>query len=160
MSERKKVLPTPMHLLHALSLGVVAHLESACGKALAETEAIAGKLDKECERAQKKLLRSRLHLQDAAVDGKARTQARARKRVDELEERLFSLKARRAQTLQYLANLKRDSEESLLLAEGVKAVREAAGKALSMRQTRRASPRATAAGKAAANRARKHLQNS
>ena len=158
MSESKKVLPTPMHLLHALSLVVLVQLERACSKALVESEAFADKLDKECERAQKKLFKSLLHMQDAAVDGKTSVQARLRKRVEALEEKLISLKKRRAHTLQCLANLKRDSEESLVLAEGVRAVLEAAGKALSMRKRRLASPSATAAaGKAAANRARKHL---
>jgi hypothetical protein len=159
MSESKKVLPTPMHLLHALSLVALTHLERVCTKALGEAEAIADKLDKECERAQKKLLKSRLHLQDAAFDGKTGVQTRSRKRIEELEEKIISLKKRRAHALQYLANLKRDREESLILAEGVRAVREATGKALSMRQSERASPSVTAAaGKSAANRTRKQPQ--
>jgi len=158
MSERKKVLPTPIHLLHALSLDVVARLERACSKAIAETESMAGKLDKECEKVQEKLLSSRQHLQEATVKGKNRSRARSHQRVDELEQRLYSLKERRAQTWQQLASLKRDTEESLSLLEGVRAVREAAGKILSRRQSRRSAPRVTVAGNSA-NRLRQQSQS-
>lgn len=152
MQARKKIVTTPLQLLHELALGVVAHLERACSKALAEAESVAGKLDDQCDKAQLRLFMKRLELQDAVSDGKTRQQARLRKRVDELEERFYSLRDRRAEALQYIASLKHDTEESMTLAEGVREVREAADQALSRRQTRRVSARNTAAGKLAANR--------
>jgi len=152
MQAKKKIVTTPLQLLHELALGVVAHLERACSKALAEAESVAGKLDDQCDKAQLRLFMKRLELQDAVSDGKTRQQARLRKRVDELEERFYSLRDRREEALQYIASLKHDTEESMTLAEGVREVREAADQALSRRQTRRVSARNTAAGKLAANR--------
>ena len=152
MQTRKKIVTTPLQLLHELALGVVAHLERACSKALAEAESVAAKLDDQCDKAQLRLFMKRLELQDAVSDGKTRQQARLRQRVDELEERFYSLRDRREEALQYIASLKHDSEESMTLAEGVREVREAADQALSRRQTRRVSARTTASGKLAENR--------
>ena len=142
MQTRKKVLPSPLHLLHELSLGVVEHLESACCKAIAAAETIAGKQDKACMQAQRKLLQARLNLQSVVITGKTRVQARSRKRVAELEEKLFSLKEQRAETLQNLAALRRDAEQSILMAEGVVQVREAARQALRQRKVKHAVYRA------------------
>lgn len=157
MPEKKKIVTSPLQLLHELALGVLAHLESACSKALAEAESVADKLDDECDKAQLSLLMKRLELHDAVTDGKVKLHARLRKRVHELEERLHSLKDRRAQALQYVVSLKHDTEESMTLAEGLRQVREAADLALSQRQTSRVSTRNTAAGKLATNRSRQQL---
>ena len=131
-----KLLATPLHLLDELSLGLIARMESVCCSAIAEAESIAGKQDKVCAQTQKKLLKARLNLQAAVMAGKTGVQTRARKRVVELEEKLFLLKERRAKALQQLGDLRRDTEQSMIMAEGVKDVREAARKALSRRKSK------------------------
>ena len=71
MSSKKKSLPTPLHLLQELSGGLVSHLENACAKAMAEAEKLLGKLEKERGKAQEKLHKNRVKLQDAAAEGKS-----------------------------------------------------------------------------------------
>jgi len=149
MPSKKKSLPTPLHLLQELSGGLVAHLENACAKALAEAESILGKLEKERSKAQEKLHKNRVKLQDAAAAGKAKAQARARKSISEMEAVLDSLKDRQAQTLQYITELKRDAQESLNLAQGVNKVRDAVGKSLSQRAAKVAAPKTAAKAPAA-----------
>ncbi len=103
MPSKKKSHPTPLHFLQAMSEDLVASLETACAQAMSRAESILGKLEKERGKAQEKLHKNRLKLQDAAVAGKAKAQAKARKGVAEMEEILDSLKDRQAQTLQYIA---------------------------------------------------------
>jgi len=129
MSASKKPVSTPLHLLHQLSGSLLEHLESACSQALADAEKLLAKLEKQRGKAQEKLHKSRLKLQDAAVAGKNKAQNKAKGAVGELETLLDSLKDRQSQTRLYIVQLKRDAQESLKLATGVGRVREAAGKA-------------------------------
>lgn len=143
-----KLLATPLHLLDELSLSLVTRLENACCSAIAEAESVVGKQDKACVQTQKKLLRARLNLQAAVMAGKTRGQSRTRQRVAELEEKLFSLKEQRAKALQHLAELRRDTEQSMDMADGVRQVREAARQAVRKRKVqtvyRAGVPRAAA----------------
>lgn len=141
MPKTKKPGATSLHLLDKLSQSIVARLETVCSKAIARAESSACKQAKACEQTQKKLLTARLNLQKASMLGKAGLQTRSRKRVEELEEQLVSLKEHQAKTLQYLASLKLDTEESMLLAVGVREVGEAARKALSMREAKQNAPK-------------------
>ena len=153
MSSKKKSLPTPLHLLQELSGGLVAHLENACARAMAEAEAILAKLEKERNKAQEKLHKNRIKMQDAATAGKSKAQAKARKSIAELEDLLDALMDRQAQTLQYISDLKRDAQESMNLAEGVNKVRDAVSNALNMRNAKPVAEAKTAAPKAAATKA-------
>jgi len=142
MSAKKKSVTTPLHLLHQLSASLLEHLENACSQALIDAEKLLAKLEKQRGKAQEKLHKARSKLQDAAVAGKAKAQAKAKDAVAELEELLDALKARQSETRGYIAQLKRDAQESLKLAQGVGKVKEAAGKALDARETKAAVPAA------------------
>lgn len=133
MSANKKPVNTPLHLLQQLSGSLLEHLENACSQALADAEKLLAKLEKQRGKAQEKLHKSRLKLQDAAAAGKAKAQDKAKNAVGELEKVLNSLKDHQTETRAYIAQLKRDAQESLKLAQGVGKVREAAAKALSTR---------------------------
>ena len=119
MSAKKKPISTPLHLLHQLSASLLEHLENACSQALIDAEKLLAKLEKQRGKAQEKLHKARSKLQDAAVAGKAKAQAKAKDAVAELEELLDSLKASQSETRTYIAQLKRDAQESLKLAQGV-----------------------------------------
>nr|WP_279538612.1 AlgP family protein [Pseudomonas brassicae] len=125
MSASKKPVSTPLHLLQQLSGSLLEHLESACSQALADAEKLLAKLEKQRGKAQEKLHKSRLKLQDAAAAGKAKAQGKAKGAVGELETLLDSLKDRQSQTRLYIVQLKRDAQDSLKLAQGVGKVREA-----------------------------------
>ena len=128
MSANKKPVNTPLHLLQQLSGSLLEHLENACSQALADAEKLLAKLEKQRGKAQEKLHKSRLKLQDAAAAGKAKAQDKAKSAVGELEKLLNSLKDHQTETRTYIAQLKRDAQESLKLAQGVGKVREAAAK--------------------------------
>ena len=148
MSASKKPVSTPLHLLHQLSGSLLEHLESACSQALADAEKLLAKLEKQRGKAQEKLHKSRLKLQDAAVAGKNKAQNKAKGAVGELETLLDSLKDRQSQTRLYIVQLKRDAQESLKLAQGVGKVQEAASKALTSRSAKAAPVAAKSATKA------------
>ncbi len=94
------------------------HLEKACGAAQKEAEALLAKLEKQRGKTQEKLVRARAKLDEAGNAGKAKAQARARSRIAELDDMFAVLQARQSETLNYLAELKRDAEQSLKLAQG------------------------------------------
>lgn len=144
MSANKKPVNTPLHLLQQLSGSLLEHLENACSQALADAEKLLAKLEKQRGKAQEKLHKSRLKLQDAAAAGKAKAQDKAKNAVGELEKVLNSLKDHQTETRAYIAQLKRDAQESLKLAQGVGKVREAAAKALSTRVPAKAATKAAA----------------
>ena len=91
MSAKKKSITTPLHLLHQLSASLLEHLENACSQALIDAEKLLAKLAKQRGKAQEKLHKARSKLQDAAVAGKAKAQAKSKDAVAELEELLDSL---------------------------------------------------------------------
>src|SRR5690606_11502297 len=129
----------------------------ACAQAAVDAEKLLTKLEKQRGKSQEKLHAARTKLQDAVKAGKAKAQAKAKASISELEELLETLKHRQAETRTYIAQLKRDSQESLKLAQGVGKVREAASKALTSREARLAAvkPAAKAATRAAAKPAAK-----
>jgi chorismate mutase len=141
----RKRLPTPLHLLDELCAALVLRLERICTDAIAAAESIAAEHEKNCQQTQKKLLKACLKLQSAAMAGKSGAQSRSRKQIAELEDKLIFLKARRAEFLNYIASLRRDTEQCMMLAEDVKAVGQAAREALYMRKVRQAANRAGAA---------------
>src|SRR5574343_353574 len=140
MSAKKKSVSTPLHLLHQLTGSLLEHLENACSQALVDAEKLLAKLEKQRGKAQEKLHKARGKLQDAAVAGKAKAQAKAKDAVAELEELLDTLKNRQSETRTYIAQLKRDAQESLKLAQGVGKVKEATSKALDAREAKAAAP--------------------
>ena len=154
-TNNKKSVSTPLHLLQQLSHSLLEHLEKACTQALVDAEELLTKLEKQRVKAQEKLHDARSKLQDAAKAGKAKAQEKAKAAAAELEELLAALKTRQAETRSYIAQLKRDAQESLKLAQGVGKVREAAAKALDSRAVAKpaAKPAAKTAAKPAAKKA-------
>jgi hypothetical protein len=149
MSAKKNPVSTPLHLLQHLSHSLLEHLENACSEALVDAEKMLAKLEKQRGKGQDLLHKARTKLQDAAVAGKAKAQAKAKDAIAELESLLDGLQERQAETRTYIAQLKRDAQESLKLAQGVGKVKEAAAKALDLRAAKAAAPVAKAAVKKA-----------
>ena len=127
MPAKKKSVTTPLHLLQQLSHSLIEHLDKACSQAIKDAEGALAKLQKQRGKAQDKLTKARAKLDEAGSTGKPKAQTKARTRLGELEESLTLLQTRQSETLNYLAELKRDAEHSLKLAQGVGKVKEAAG---------------------------------
>lgn len=145
MSAKKNVVSTPLHLLQNLSHSLLEHLESACTGALVDAEKLLAKLEKQRGKGQDLLHTARLKLQDAAVAGKAKSQAKSKVLIADLETLLDGLQERQAETRAYIAELKRDAQESLKLAQGIGKVKEAVTKVLSARSTKAAAAAVKAA---------------
>ena len=139
MSAKKNPVSTPLHLLQHLSHSLLEHLENACSEALVDAEKMLAKLEKQRGKGQDLLHKARTKLQDAAVAGKAKAQAKAKDAIEELESLLDGLQERQAETRTYIAQLKRDAQESLKLAQGVGKVKDAAAKALDLRTAKPAA---------------------
>jgi hypothetical protein len=139
MSAKKNVVSTPLHLLHNLSDSLLEHLENACTGALVDAEKLLAKLEKQRGKGQDLLHTARVKLQDAAVAGKAKSQAKSKVLIADLETLLDGLQERQAETRAYIAELKRDAQESLKLAQGIGKVKEAVSKVLSARSTKAAA---------------------
>ncbi|MGK9065943.1 AlgP family protein [Stutzerimonas chloritidismutans] len=150
MPAKKQSVDTPLHLLQQLSRSLVEHLQKACGSAQREAEVLLAKLEKQRGKTQEKLVKARAKLDDAGSAGKAKAQTRARSRISELDDMLALLQSRQSETLNYLAELKRDAEQALKLAEGVTQVQQAAAKALEARKS--GAPANTSKQKAPASR--------
>jgi len=138
MPAKKNAVTTPLHLLQQLSKRLVVHLEKACTDAQKDAEILLAKLEKQRGKTQEKLIKARAKLDEAGNAGKSKAQSKARARLAELDDMLALLQARQSETLSYLADLKRDAEQSLSLARGVTQVEEAAAQALASRS--KASP--------------------
>ncbi|MFD2406752.1 AlgP family protein [Azorhizophilus paspali] len=123
MPIKKSPVTTPLHLLQQLSQSLLVHLEEACSQTLQDAEKALAKLEKQRSKVQEKLHEARAKLQDAALAGKAKAQVRSRKAVDELEPLLDDLKARQAETRDYIVRLRHDTLQALELAQGVAQVR-------------------------------------
>lgn len=147
MSAKKNVITTPLHLLQNLSHSLLEHLETACTGALIDAEKLLAKLEKQRGKGQDLLHTARVKLQDAAVAGKAKSQAKSKVLIADLEALLDGLQERQAETRAYIAELKRDAQESLKLAQGIGKVKEAASKALIAREAKAAKPAAKAVSK-------------
>ncbi|WP_313027221.1 AlgP family protein [Pseudomonas lopnurensis] len=139
MPAKKKSVTTPLHLLQHLSHSLIEHLDKACTQAQKDAEDSLAKLQKQRGKVQDKLLKARAKLDDAGSAGKTKAQTRARARIDELEESLALLQARQSETLTYITELKRDAEQSLALAQGIREVADAADQALQARKQPAAS---------------------
>ena len=139
MSAKKNPVTTPLHLLQQLSHSLLEHLENACSAALVDAEKMLAKLEKQRGKGQVLLHKARAKLQDAAVAGKSKAQAKAKHAIAELESLLEGLQERQAETRIYIAQLKRDAQESLKLAQGVGKVKDAAAKALDLRTAKPAA---------------------
>nr|WP_313037822.1 AlgP family protein [Stutzerimonas nitrititolerans] len=126
MPAKKKTVSSPLHLLQQLSRSLVEHLEKACADAQKEAHGLLAKLEKQRSKTRDKLVRARAKLDEAGAAGKSKTQGKARARIDELDEALALLDVRQRETLAYLADLERDTQQSLKLAEGIRRVEEAA----------------------------------
>lgn len=126
MPAKKKTVSSPLHLLQQLSRSLVEHLEKACADAQKETHGLLAKLEKQRGKTRDKLVRARAKLDEAGAAGKSKAQGKARARIDELDEALALLDVRQRETLAYLADLERDTQQSLKLAEGIRRVEEAA----------------------------------
>ncbi len=133
MPAKNKSVTTPLHLLEQLSYSLVEHLQKACEDAQKEPELLLAKLEKQRTKTQEKLVKARAKLDDAGAAGKAKAQAKARSKLAELDDMLALLQARQSETLSYLAELKRDAEKSLTLAQGVTKVGQAAAQAVAAR---------------------------
>ncbi|MFV0453943.1 MAG: AlgP family protein [Pseudomonas sp.] len=129
MSAKKKTVSSPLQLLQQLSRSLVEHLEKACADAQKEAHDLLAKLEKQRGKTRDKLVRARAKLDEAGAAGKPKAQGKARARIDELDEALALLDVRQGETLAYLADLKRDTQQSLKLAEGIRQVEEAAAQA-------------------------------
>jgi hypothetical protein len=136
MSAKKNVITTPLHLLQNLSRSLLEHLETACTGALIDAEKLLAKLEKQRGKGQDLLHTARVKLQDAAVAGKAKSQAKSKVLIADLEALLDGLQERQAETRAYIAELKRDAQESLKLAQGIGKVKEAVTKVLSARSAK------------------------
>lgn len=133
MPAKKNAVTTPLHLLQQLSQSLVSHLEKACKEALKDAEMTLAKLEKQRGRTQEKIIKARAKLDDAGSAGKSKVQTKARAKLAELDDMLAVLQARQSDTLSYLAELKRDAEQSLKLAQGITQVENAAAQALAAR---------------------------
>lgn len=133
MPAKKKSVTTPLQLLEQLSHSLVEHLRKACEDAQKEPEQLLAKLEKQRGKIQEKLVKARARLDEAGNAGKTKAQAKARSKLAELDDMLVLLQARQSETLSYLAELKRDAEKSLSLAQGVTKVAEAAAQAIVVR---------------------------
>ncbi|MDP3848565.1 MAG: AlgP family protein [Pseudomonas sp.] len=136
MSAKKNAVTTPLHLLQNLSHSLLEHLENACAGALVDAEKLLAKLEKQRGKGQDLLHTARVKLQDAAVAGKAKSQAKSKLLIADLEALLDGLQERQAETRAYIAELKRDAQESLKLAQGIGKVKEAVSKVLSARSAK------------------------
>jgi hypothetical protein len=150
MSAKKNVVSTPLHLLQNLSHSLLEHLETACTGALVDAEKLLAKLEKQRGKGQDLLHTARVKLQDAAVAGKAKSQAKSKVLIADLEALLDGLQERQAETRAYIAELKRDAQESLKLAQGIDKVKEAVTKVLNARSAKAAAVVAKAVVKPAA----------
>ncbi len=130
MAAKKSPVPTPLHLLQQLSASLLEHLHKACEQALGDAEQALAKLEKQRGKAQEKLQQAQAKLEKSAESGKAKAQAKARARVDEVEQLIATLQVRKAQTLDYLAGLRDNVARSLHLAGGIDSVRASAAEAL------------------------------
>ena len=149
MPAKKNAVTTPLHLLQQLSKSLVVHLEKACTDAQKEAEILLAKLEKQRGKTQEKLIKARAKLDEAGNAGKSKAQSKARSRLAELDDMLALLQSRQNETLSYLADLKRDAEQSLNLAQGVAQVEKAAAQALASRSKATPSRSASAQRKAA-----------
>ena len=143
MSLKKDPVATPLHLLQQLSHSLVTHLQKACSEAQQDAELLLAKLEKQRGRTQEKIIKARAKLDEAGSAGKSKAQAKARSRLAELDDMLALLQARQSETLTYLAELKRDAEQSIQLAKGVTQVEQAATQALASRSKPAASRNAS-----------------
>lgn len=148
MTAKKNPVPTPLHLLQQLSHSLVAHLQKACDDAQKDAQILLAKLEKQRGKTQEKLIKARAKLDDAGNTGKSKAQTKARSKLTELDDMLAVLQSRQSETLSYLAELKRDAEQSLNLAQGVTQVEKAAAQALASREKSAPSRAATTRGKA------------
>lgn len=153
MPAKKKSVTTPLHLLEQLSRSLVEHLQKACDEAQKEPELLLAKLEKQRGKTQEKLVKARAKLDEAGNAGKTKAQAKARSKLAELDDMLALLQARQSETLTYLAELKRDAEKSLTLAQGVTKVGQAAAQALAARD-KASAPSAKAPARSPARTAR------
>lgn len=149
MPAKKNAVTTPLHLLQQLSKSLVVHLEKACTDAQKDAELLLAKLEKQRGRTQEKLIKARVKLDEAGNAGKSKAQSKARSKLAELDDMLALLQARQSETLSYLADLRRDAEQSLNLAQGVTQVEKAASQALASRSKASPSRSASAQRKAA-----------
>ena len=149
MPAKKNAVTTPLHLLQQLSKSLVVHLEKACTDAQKEAEILLAKLEKQRGKTQEKLIKRRAKLDEAGNAGKSKAQSKARSKLAELDDMLALLQSRQNETLSYLADLKRDAEQSLNLAQGVAQVEKAAAQALASRSKATPSRSASAQRKAA-----------
>lgn len=152
MPAKKTSVTTPLHLLQQLSQSLVSHLQKACNEAQKDAEMLLAKLEKQRGRTQEKIIKSRAKLDDAGAAGKSKAQTKARAKLAELDDMLAVLQARQSDTLSYLAELKRDAEQSLKLAQGITQVENAAAQALASRgkpAEGKAAPRKPASSSAA-----------
>ncbi|WP_417776318.1 AlgP family protein [Stutzerimonas xanthomarina] len=133
MPATKNAVTTPLHLLQQLSKSLVVHLEKACTDAQKDAELLLAKLEKQRGKTQEKLVKTRAKLDEAGNAGKSKAQSKARSKLAELDDMLALLQTRQSETLSYLADLKRDAEQSLNLAQGVTQVEKAAAQALASR---------------------------
>ncbi|MBX9754142.1 MAG: AlgP family protein [Pseudomonadaceae bacterium] len=150
MSAKKNAVTTPLHLLQNLSHSLLEHLENACTGALVDAEKLLAKLEKQRGKGQDLLHTARVKLQDAAVAGKAKSQAKSKLVIADLEALLDGLQERQAETRAYIAELKRDAQESLKLAQGIGKVKEAVSKVLNARLAKTAAVAIKPAAKPAA----------
>ncbi|WP_417791446.1 AlgP family protein [Stutzerimonas xanthomarina] len=149
MPATKNAVTTPLHLLQQLSKSLVEHLEKACTDAQKDAELLLAKLEKQRGKTQEKLVKTRAKLDEAGNAGKSKAQSKARSKLTELDDMLALLQTRQSETLSYLADLKRDAEQSLNLAQGVTQVEKAAAQALASRGKATPSRSASAQRKAA-----------
>ena len=157
MPAKKPSVTTPLHLLQQLSNSLVDHLQKACSEAQQDAEMLLAKLEKQRGRTQEKIIKARAKLDEAGNAGKSKSQTKARSRLAELDDMLAVLQARQSETLSYLAELKRDAEQSMQLAQGISKVEQAAVQALAARAKTTAS-RTTTAKKAPARSAKSSAQ--
>jgi hypothetical protein len=150
MAAKKNPVSTPLHLLQQLSHSLVVHLQKACSEAQRDAEVLLAQLEKQRGKTQEKIVKARAKLDDAGNAGKSKAQTKARAKLAELDDVLAVLQARQSETLSYLAELKRDAEQSLKLAQGVTQVEKAAAQALVSRD-KPAAPRVASRTKATPN---------
>lgn len=144
MPAKKPSVTTPLHLLQQLSNSLVDHLQKACSEAQQDAEMLLAKLEKQRGRTQEKIIKARAKLDEAGNAGKSKSQTKARSRLAELDDMLAVLQARQSETLSYLAELKRDAEQSMQLAQGITKVEQAAAQSLAARAKPTASRTTTA----------------
>lgn len=112
----KTTHPSPLHLLRSLTEALLKHQEKACAKALVK--------------AERKLARHETGVAEASEKLEAARKDGDPDLLDKRQRRLDKARERRHQSSTYLERLRQQIDQSLVIAQGLAQVRQAAEQAI------------------------------